>query len=49
MLRGGSVAEPPDDPVVVEAVREVPECAVETFDRAESLQLTGSLSSVHHL
>ncbi len=38
MRCGRSVADPPDDPVVVEAAGEVAERLVELLDRAESLQ-----------
>ena len=38
MLRGRSVADPPDDPVVVEALREVAQCLVELPDGAEAPQ-----------
>jgi len=35
---GRSVADPPDDPVVVEAMSEVAERLVEPLDGAESVQ-----------
>ena len=38
MLRGRSVADSPDDPVVVEAMCEVAERLVELFDDAETAQ-----------
>ncbi len=38
MRCGRSVADPPDDPVVVEAAGEVAERLVELLDPAESLQ-----------
>ena len=38
MRCGRSVADPPDDPVVVEASREVAERVVELLDRAEAVQ-----------
>ncbi len=38
MLGGGSVADPPDDPVLVEAVPEFAQCAVELCGRAEAPQ-----------
>jgi hypothetical protein len=38
VLGGGSVADPPDDPVLVEAVPEFAQCAVEFCDRAEAPQ-----------
>jgi hypothetical protein len=38
VLRGRSVADAPDDPVVVEALREVAQCQVELPDGAEAPQ-----------
>ena len=38
MLGGGSVADPPDDPVLVEAVPEFAQCGVQLCNGAEAPQ-----------
>ncbi len=47
MLDGGSAADPPDHPVLVEAVPEFAQCGVELCDRPEAPQPYVSMMMRH--